>query len=227
MLVRVGLAVALSFAAALPAFADDAAPATLDPAVQAYADKLQAEKDAIQQAAIIKAASRLTGDPGTQILGNPQGDVTIIEFFDYQCPYCKADEPAVEQLLKDDHGIRLILKEFPILSPASLVGAKAALAVVPQGKYQALHQALLAHKGHLDVAQIDDIAKDAGVDIERMHKDMLAPDIADAIIGNLNLARALKITGTPGFIVGTKILSSPSSEDDFKKAVAEARAAKG
>ena len=198
-------------------------PAKLDPAVQAYADKLQADKDAAQQAAIIKAQSHITDDPGTQVLGNPNGDVTIVEFFDYQCPYCKADEPALEQLLKDDQNVRLILKEFPILGAPSLVASKAALAAVSQRKYPALHQALLAHTGHLDIPEIDGIAIEAGIDIDRLHTDEAAPEIADALIGNFNLARALKITGTPGFIVGGKILSSPSTEDDFKKAVADAR----
>lgn len=198
-------------------------PAKLEPAVQAYADRLQADKDAAQEVAIAKADSRITGDPGTQVLGNPKGDVTIVEFFDYQCPYCKADEPALEQLLKDDHGVRLIVKEFPILGAPSLAASKAALACVAQGKYEPFHQALLAHKGHLDTEQIDGIAAEAGVDVARLHKDEVAPEIADAIIYNFNLARSLKITGTPGFIVGGKILSSPSSEDDFRKAVAEAR----
>jgi protein-disulfide isomerase len=205
------------------ACAADAEPAKLEPAVQAYADKLQADKDTAQAAAITKADSRITGDPGTQVLGNPKGDVTIVEFFDYQCPYCKADEPALQQLLKDDHGVKLILKEFPILGVPSLAAAKAALAVVPQDKYEPFHQALLAHKGHLDADQIDGIATEAGVDLARMHKDQIAPEIADAIIYNFNLARSLKITGTPGFVVGGKILSSPSTEEDFKKAVAEAR----
>jgi len=217
------IAAGLMISSAHAARAADAEPAKLDPAVQAYADRLQADKDAAQQAAIAKAESRITGDPGTQLLGNPNGDVTIVEFFDYQCPYCKADEPAVEQLLKDDPGVRLILKEFPILGVPSLAAAKAALAVVPQGKYEPFHQALLAHKGHLDTDQIDGIAASAGVDVSQLHKDEAAPEIADAIIYSFNLARSLKITGTPGFIVGGKILPGPSSEDDFKKAVAEAR----
>jgi protein-disulfide isomerase len=203
--------------------AADAEPAKLEPAVQAYADKLQADKDAAQQAAIAKAESRITGDPGTQVLGNPNGDVTIVEFFDYQCPYCKADEPALEQLLKDDRGVKLIVKEFPILGAPSLAASKAALASVAQGKYEPFHDALLAHKGHLDTDQIDGIATDAGVDLARLRRDETAPEIADAIIYDFNLARSLKITGTPGFIVGGKVLSSPSSEDDFKKAVAAAR----
>jgi protein-disulfide isomerase len=215
------LAVALIVAG--PTRAADPEPTKLEPAVQAYADKLQADKDAAQQAAIAKAESRITGDPGTQVLGNPNGDVTIVEFFDYQCPYCKADEPAVEQLLKDDPGVRLILKEFPILGVPSLAASKAALAAVPQGKYAPFHDALLAHKGHLDTDQIDGIATEAGVDLDRLHKDETAPEIADSIIYSFNLARSLKITGTPGFVVGGKILSSPSSEEDFKKAVAEAR----
>ncbi len=209
---------------ARPALAEDAPKR--DSAVQACADKLQADKEAVQQAAIAKNQSRILGEPGTQVLGNPEGDVTIVEFFDYQCPYCKADEPALEALLREDHGVRLVVKEFPILGAPSLASVKAALGAAAQGKYEPFHQALLAHKGHLDTDQIDGIAKEAGVDIDRMHKDAAASEVADAIIGNFNLARSLKITGTPGFIVGGKVLDSPRGEDDFKKAIAEARAQK-
>jgi protein-disulfide isomerase len=199
------------------------APAKPDASAQPCADALAAA----QEAAIAKAQSRIAGEPGTQVLGNPDGDVTIVEFFDYQCPYCKADEPAIEALLKEDHGVKLILKEFPILGAPSLAASKAALASAQQGRYPAFHDALLAHKGHLDIEQIDGIAMESGVDLDRLHKDETAPEIADVIIGNLNLARSLKVTGTPGFIVGGKVLDSPRDAEDFTKAVAAARARKG
>jgi len=131
--------------------------------------------------------------------------------------------PELKPVQTNPAGAKLIVKEFPILSIESLIASKAALASVEQGKYKVFHQALLTHKGHLNIDQIDGIATEAGIDLTRLHKDEAAPEIADAIIYNFNLARSLKITGTPGFIVGGKVLSSPSTEDDFKRAVAEAR----
>jgi protein-disulfide isomerase len=230
--VRGGLfALALFALAAQPLCAAEqtAGDAKLDPAVQAYIEKTKAEKEAAQEALIVANRSRLMGEPGTQTFGNPRGDVTIVEFFDYQCGYCKADEPLLESVMKQDPGIKLAIKEFPILGPMSLVAAKAALAVAAQGKYLAFHQALLAYKGRLDQGVIDDTAKSVGADVERMRKDMSDPatlvTMDDDFINAFNLARALRFFQTPVFIVGDKWLDSPRTEADFKNAVAEARAA--
>jgi protein-disulfide isomerase len=104
----------------------------------------------------------------------------------------------------------------------SLVAAKAALASVKQGKYAAFHEALLAHKGHYDKAQVvDDIAKSVGLDMDRLHKDMDSPDIAAEIDRNLDLGRALEINGTPGFVIGDQIVGGASSVDELKKYVAD------
>lgn len=204
--------------------------AKLSPEIQAYADRVKADKDAAQQALIVANRSRLMNEPGTQTFGNPQGDVTIVEFFDYQCGYCKADEPLLQQAMKDDPGIRLVIKEYPILGPMSLVAAKTSLAVALQGKYLPFHQALMAFRGHLDQSVIDQTAKDVGVDLDRLRKDQADPAIAlatdEIIIGNFNLARALRFFQTPSFVVGTKFLDSPRTVDDFKKAIADARTVK-
>ncbi len=188
---------------------------------------------AILEAAADKAAAArvadLLRDPHTPVLGNPGGDVVLVKFVDYQCPYCKAVEPKLDKLLADDRGMKLVVKEFPILGPASIVAAKAALAAVRQGKYQAYHQAMMAHRGQLNNDIIFGIAKDVGLDVERLRKDMVAPEIADQLLANFNLARALKISLTPGYFVNTHVLAgvsvdTSSGKIDFAAEVAAARA---
>jgi protein-disulfide isomerase len=205
--------------------AEPAERARIDKAIETYANKQQADAERALDQAIAARVSALVDGPGSQVLGNPKGDVTVIEFFDYTCPFCKAAEPRLQQLIKDDKNVKLVAIEFPILQPASLVAAKASLASVRQGKYAAFHQALMGFRGQLTEPVILDVAKEAGLDVERLRKDMDAPEIADAIIGNCNLARALRITTTPTFIIGNRMVTEPSATLDFARAVAAARAA--
>jgi len=182
-----------------------------------------AEASKAQDQLIAGKTTALLNDPMTPVIGNPQADVAIIEFFDYNCPYCKAAEPRLEKLLKDDKRVKLIVKDFPILTPQSLPAAKAALASVKQGKYEQYHQAMMMFKGRLEDSTIFDIAKDVGLDVERLKKDMLAPEIADEIIANFNLARAIRAFQTPVFIIDNHLITEPSAEVDFTKLVAAAR----
>ena len=187
---------------------------------------------AILEAAADKAAAAKVGellrDPTSPVLGNASGDVVLVKFVDYQCPYCKAVEPKLDKLLADDKGVKLVVKEFPILGPASVVAAKAALASVGQGKYQAYHQAMMAFRGQLTNDIVFGIAKDVGLDVERLRKDMIAPEIADQLLANFNLSRALKISLTPGYFVNTHVLAgvsvdTSSGKIDFVAEVAAAR----
>jgi protein-disulfide isomerase len=165
----------------------------------------------------------LLNGPATLVLGNPEGDVTIIEFFDYTCPFCKAAEPRLQQLLSNDKNVRLVVKEFPILEPVSLFAAKAALASARQGKYAPFHRKMMDFRGQLTEELVFDLAKEAGIDTGRLKIDMQTIEIADAIIANFNLARALRIFDTPTFIIGNHVVTEPSSTLDFAKAVAAAR----
>ena len=201
--------------------ADAAALSNLNDALLAY-------QDHAADAAVANKAASLLNDPGTQAIGNLKGDVAIVEFFDYQCPYCKAIEPKLEKLMKDDHGVRLVIKEFPILGPVSVVASKAALASVRQGKYEAYHKAMMAYRGQLKEENVFAMAKDVGLDVDRLRKDMDAPEVATQIIDNMNLARALKLSVTPALIVGNHIYAgvsgrTESGKIDFEKAVAAAR----
>ena len=203
-------------------------PEVIIQAVEAYQANAEAEKAKAAQDMLIKRKDDLLKDPATQVIGNADSDCAIVEFFDNQCPYCQANEPELQKLLKQDTKVKLVLKEFPILGPISLVASKAALASVKQGKYAQMHAALLGHRGHYDkAALVDEIAKSAGLDLDRLHKDMESPDVMAEIERNLELGRALNITGTPGFVIGSQIISGASSVDELKKYVADACKDKG
>jgi protein-disulfide isomerase len=198
-------------------------PEVIIQAVEAYQANQQADKDKAAKEALTKRESDLLHDPATQVLGNAASDCAVVEFFDNQCPYCQANEPEIQKLLKDDSKVKLVLKEFPILGPISLVASKAALASVKQGKYPQFHEALLAHKGHYDkAALVDEIAKSVGLNIDQLHKDMDSPEIQAEIDKNLDLGRALDINGTPGFVIGDQIIGGASSVDELKKYIDDA-----
>jgi len=206
-----------------------AAPSTADRAAieKAYAAQLdtQAQADIAQRIAARWPA--LANDPAAPVIGGgnapSNADVTIVEFFDYTCPYCKAVEPKLEALLKADPKVRLVLKEFPILAPQSLIATRAALAATKQGKYTAYHNAMMRFDGKLTEADIFDMAKAAGLDVARLKQDMNAPWISDQVIAVFNLARGIRVFQTPAFIVNGKMLGSESAAIDFRKEVALAR----
>ncbi len=183
--------------------ADLPAPAA-DEAVAAYRDALQ-------------------NDHASPVIGDPHGDVTIVEFFDYACSYCKAIEPRLESALRADPHVRLIVKEFPILTPESQTAARVALAAMRQHKYREFHEALMAYRGPWEEAAIFATAKQVGLDVERLRRDMNARAISNEIIANFNLARGLRIFQTPGFVVNDHILTGPSAQIDFPAVIAEAR----
>ena len=208
---------------AQPVLAASAEQTRIDQAVRAYAAKLEsdAEKDHDQRA--LANAAALQSDPLSPVIGNQGAATTVVEFFDYACPYCKAVEPRLEATIRADKNARLVLKEFPILTPASMVATRAALAAAKQGKYTPFHQALMNYRGQLDGQAITDTAKAVHLDMARLEKDMNSPDITNEIIANFNLARALRIFQTPGFIVGNHILGGQSADINFSKEISLAR----
>lgn len=211
------LAVILLTLFALPALA---AP---DAGEQAYAKKMEAQRQADINQRIAARWPALAFDPASPAIGPADADVTIVEFFDYTCPYCKAAEPRLAALVARDRKLRLVPKEFPILTPASLVATRAALAADHQGKYRQFHQALMRYEGQLTEEAIFATARKAGLDMTRLKRDMAAPEIADQIIANFNLARAIRVFQTPAFIVNGRVLSSESASIDFAREVAAAR----
>lgn len=162
-------------------------------------------------------------DPGTPVLGNPSGDVSVVEFFDYHCPYCKVVAPELMQLIEEDPGVRLVLKDYPILSEDSVAAAKAALAAAKQGRYREMHQALMAYSGSFTRSTIEEIATDASIDPQRLFADMESPEILAQIQRHLDQGHGLGMRGTPGFIFGGKQVPGAISLEDMRELVAEAR----
>src|SRR5947208_1294384 len=193
-------------------------------------DALQAAEDKMKGDAKDKAAQALSTrrreifeDPDTPVAGNPNGDVSLVEFFDYRCPYCKQVEPSLDALLSEDRQLRLVYKEFPVLGPESVSAARAALAARKQDKYDAMHHALMTLKGQIDEAALFRAASSVGLDVERLKRDMAAPDIDRMLKANGSLAAALDIRGTPGFVIGNEIVPGAISLDALKGLNAPAR----
>lgn len=135
------------------------------------------------------------------VAGNPKGNVTLVEFFDYQCIHCKEMRGIVDNLLKSDKNLRVIFKEFPIFGKTSELASRAAMASAMQGKYVEMHQALLKIDKHLDEALIMDAAKSVGVDVKKLKVDMNSKAITEALSANRKLAEKIHLMGTPAFIV--------------------------
>jgi protein-disulfide isomerase len=165
----------------------------------------------------------LLHDPASPEGGNPKGDVTIVEFFDYRCPYCKEVEPSLEAFLKEDRKLRIVYKEFPILGPASVYAAHVALAARAQGKYDSFHHAMMAVKGTIDDDVVRRTAESVGIDTKKLEA-AIDGDAVDRIVkDNYALAEALQIDGTPAFVVGDNLLPGVVDIDTLRKVVAEAR----
>lgn len=139
------------------------------------------------------------------VVGNPDGDVTVVEFFDYNCGYCKKALPDVQALLEADDNVRIVLMDMPILGPSSLTVSKYALAAKKQDKYFEYHTALMEFQGSKDEAALKKIAEDIGLDAEKLAEDAQDPAIQDMINENVSIAQEIGIRGTPGFIVGDEL----------------------
>jgi protein-disulfide isomerase len=191
---------------------------------QANAEK---QKEADAQLAVAQQQDQIFNNPADPVIGNVNGDVTVVEFFDYRCPYCKQVSDSLMALVKDDPNVKVVYKEFPILGPGSLVAAKIALAAHRQAKYKQVHTAFMAHKGSFEQADLLDLAASVGADPAKLAVDMQDPAILGLLQANDSLAAALGITGTPGFLFGKQLVPGAVSLDDMKKFVNEARAQPG
>jgi protein-disulfide isomerase len=191
-------------------------PEAIEQALQALEAKRQAEEQQRAKAVIAARRAELVNDPASLVGGNPAGEITVVEFFDYRCAFCKRVAGVVTQLEKDDPHVRVVYKDFPILGEASVLAAKAALA---------FHDALLAAKQDLTREQILRIATDVGLDAKRLETDMEKSEWASIIDRNRALARDLGITGTPAFVVGDELQIGALDLTAFKALLARARPA--
>ncbi len=190
---------------------------------------LQAEDGARQQAeskAILAAHRDTLVTPADPVAGNPHGDVTIVEFFDTRCPYCRRMEPVMDKFLAQDHGVKLVYKDLPILGPASTLGAKALLAAQLQGGYEKLREAVMQLPPETTLRMIQAAAEKLGLDWGRLSHDMDAPAVQQRIDANIKLAHALDIEGTPALVIGDTMVPGALDLAELKKDVAEARGAR-
>ena len=185
--------------------------------------RTRAAEESEAQVALKARTDEVFRDPASPVGGNAEGDVTMVEFFDYNCPYCRKVAGPVRETTAADSGLRVVYKEFPILGPNSVVTAKAALAADRQGRYVAFHDALMQEKGVADEASALRIAAEIGLDTARLKTDMADPALQSAIDRNLKLAGALRIEGTPAFVIGEQILRGASDAATLQELVAKAR----
>ncbi|MEQ9520248.1 MAG: DsbA family protein [Parvibaculum sp.] len=191
--------------------------------------KLDEKREAADKAAALAAISEnkagLFEDAYSFVAGNPDGDITIVEFFDYKCPYCKQAVDDILAAADEDGNVRIIYKEFPILSDESTLAAKAAMAAISQNKYMELHRALMETQGPMPEERILRIAEDAGLDVDRLKQDMADPALDDAIERTHTLARQLGIEGTPAFVIGNQLVPGAVSKERLLEVVEEERTA--
>jgi protein-disulfide isomerase len=198
-------------------------PEVIAEAIEALQAKMEQEKATQQEATIVMNKDKLLSPKEQTILGNHQGDITIVEFFDYNCGYCKSMFTDLIQVVKSDGKIKLVLKELPILGPNSVTATKAALAARNQRKYPEFHQALISYKGRIDDAAITAVAKGVGLNVDKLLEDMKDPEFDKIIDENRQLAEELNITGTPALIVGKTFVPGAIGKDKLQNLVAEAR----
>jgi len=200
-------------------------PEVIIEAMQGYEAKKAAAQAEAQRAAVRALAGELLRDPNSFVGGNPQGDVTVVEFFDYRCGYCKQAKPQLDAALRQDGNVRVIYKEFPILGPDSVAASRVAIATLltQPAKYRPLHEALMASKGALPEATALQIAAETGVDVARVRATLKDPRIDAIIAANRDLAEKLDIQGTPAFIIGDDLLAGAAPTERFLAAFASAR----
>lgn len=184
-------------------------------------DKVAAEAQAGE--ALESQRALLETDPNAPVLGNPDGDVTVVEFFDYNCPYCKKAGDIVQELIEKDPNIRVVYREWPILSEDSVVATRAALASRSQGKYEEFHWALMGHKGRLNEGSVFNIAKKIGLDVTQLATDMKSPEIDEHIQTTQALATTLGFGGTPSFVIGDQLIPGMIQLSTMEELIAENR----
>ena len=221
-----------------PGFADQFTPEQRAEIVRIVRDALKQDpsilRDAVtalqadqsrRQAAAVAAHAKMLVDPADPVAGNPLGDVTIVEFFDTRCPYCRKLESTMTALLASDRGVRLVYKDLPILGPASIMGSRALLAAQRQNGYERLRTVIMQSPPDVTEPMIREMAQKVGLDWPRLQRDMNDPAITQRLGSNVQLARTLGIEGTPALVVGRTLIPGAVEIADLRQVVAAARAA--
>jgi protein-disulfide isomerase len=194
-------------------------------------EKQQADADAANAKTAVKEhAEALFNSPRHVVIGNPRGDVTMVEFFDYNCGYCKRALTDMLELMKDDPKLRVVLKEFPVLGEASMEAAQVAAAAAMQDKggkkYLEFHRKLLAGRGRVGRAQALAAAKEAGFDVARIERDIAGPEVRKTLDESFMLADALRLNGTPSYVIGSNVVVGAVGQAKLKESINQARCGK-
>lgn len=198
-------------------------PEVLVRAFEALERQQIAAQEAETSAALAEIGDQLRQAPTSPVVGNPDGDVTLVEFFDYRCGYCKQVAPSLAELIHQDGDLRVVMKELPILSPESMVAAQAALAANMQGRYWDFHMALMRARGQLTERRIMQIAEELGLDTERLARDMESDAVTAELEANRQLASQLGITGTPAFVIGDQVVPGAIDKAQMADIIAQER----
>ena len=201
-------------------------PEILQEAMVELERKQKDAEKAAQAAAMKDYAGALVNSPRNIVVGNPQGDVTLVEFFDYNCGYCKRAAADLREMIKADPKLRVVLRDFPVLGPESVEASLVAIAAKNQikgDKYWDFHQKLLDGRGRVGKERALAVAKEFGADTARLEKDMQSADVRAALEETMRIADALKLQGTPAFVVGDEIIFGAVGEAPLKTAIASVR----
>ena len=205
-------------------------PEVLEEAMGELSKRQAAEEAEKHEASIAENAKTIFNSPRGVVLGNKDGDVTFVEFFDYNCGYCKRAMADMLDLMKTDPKLKVVLKEFPVLSQGSVEAAQVAVAVRmqdPSGKkYLDFHQKLLGGRGAADKARALAAAKEAGLDTAQIEKDLASPEVRATIEENFKLAEAMGMNGTPSYVIGKEVVIGAVGLDGLKEKIGVARCGK-
>jgi protein-disulfide isomerase len=199
-------------------------PGIVVEAAQLFEEQQQANQALVAAQVLATEREALERDPNAPVLGNPDGDVTVVEFFDYNCPYCRRVKPHMEALLAADPNVRVVYREWPILGEGSVFAARAALASRNQGKYEEFHWAMMELSGRAEEASVMRAAEDIGLDVVQLRRDMNAPEIDEHIATSMRLSRAMGFSGTPSFVIGDSLAPGLIDADQMISLVNQARA---
>ena len=191
-------------------------------ALELLQERSEADKVAQARETLAKERARLESDPNAPVLGNPDGDVTVVEFFDYNCPYCKRVADEVKGLIEQDDGVRLVYREWPILGEGSLFAARAALAAREQDAYEPMHWALMSLP-RAEEESVLQAAADLGLDLDKLREDMKSPAIEEHIRTSFELTEGLGFSGTPAFVIGEELIPGLVPLDALQESVDRVR----
>ena len=205
-------------------------PEVLEEAMAELSKRQAAAEAQKHEASVAQNAEAIFNSPRQVVLGNRDGDVTFVEFFDYNCGYCKRAMDDMLTIMKGDPKLKVVLKEFPVLSQGSVESAQVGVAVRmqdPSGKkYLDFHQKLLSGRGAADKARAMQAAKEAGLDTARIEKDIASPEVRATLEENFKLAEAMGMNGTPSYVIGKQIVIGAVGVESLKEKIGIARCGK-